>query len=93
MSNAELCAEHAWRELTEAEVGELRTASRSGRPSGAWLEGAEQCERCGRTEARVSQWGQIKRVPVSYEGASVKVAWYDRGGATGGATGMGSERS
>jgi hypothetical protein len=90
MSNAEPCNEHAWRAFSEDEVAELRAASRSGRPSGAWLEGAEQCESCGRTEAKVSQWGQIKRVPVTYEASSVKVAWYDRGGAAGGATGMGT---
>jgi hypothetical protein len=90
MSNAETCTEHAWRAFSDDEVAELRTASRTGRPSGAWLEAAEQCESCGRTEAKVSQWGQIKRVPVTYEGSSVKVAWYDRGGAMGGATGMGT---
>ena len=89
MTSAEECTEHQWRAYAEDELTQLRARSRSGRPSGAWLEGAEQCERCGTTEAMVSQWGQIKRVPVTTSGTTVSVRWYDRGGTTGGAGGMG----
>ena len=48
------CAEHAWRTYTDDEMKDLRSKTRTGRPPMAWVEEAEQCEKCGRVEAKVS---------------------------------------
>ena len=43
--------DHKWREYTDEEMSTLRSQTRQGRPSGAWVEGAEQCESCGACES------------------------------------------
>jgi hypothetical protein len=88
----EACANgHAFRAYTEEEMKELRSRARSGRPPGAWVEGAEQCERCGRIEAKVSWFGQIQRVPFAPKqpGGEPVIHWPTRAAAPGGGMGMG----
>jgi hypothetical protein len=82
---------HAWRTYTDEEVSALRAQSRAGRPSGAWVEGADQCEKCGRVEAKVSWWGQVHRVPFAprEQGGQPVIQWPTRsGGGGGGSMGM-----
>jgi hypothetical protein len=83
---------HSWRPYTDEEMTALRSQTRSGRPSGAWVEGAEQCEKCGKVEAKVSWWGQLHRVayaPREPGGAAV-IHWPNRQQpSSGGGTGMG----
>jgi hypothetical protein len=83
------CAEHAWRSFTEDEMKDLRSKSRAGRPPMAWVEEAEQCERCGRIEARVSWYGQAHRVPYAPKEAGQEpvIQWPTRQTAPGGGGG------
>ena len=83
---------HAWRAFTDDEVKELRSKARQGRPSMAWVEGAEQCERCGKIEAKVSWYGQVHRVPFAPKepGGAPVVQWPTRAATPGGGMGMGS---
>ena len=64
MTEAAVC-DHKWREYTEEEMTTLRSQTRQGRPSGAGVEGAEQCESCGAVQAKVSWWGQVHKVPFA----------------------------
>ena len=91
MTNQAQC-EHAWRTFTEDEMKELRTKTRSGRPPMAWVEGAEQCEKCGTVEASVSWYGQVHRVPYAAktEGGQAVIHWPTRQASPGGSMSMGS---
>ena len=82
---------HTWRELSEDEVKEIRSKTRQGRPSGAWLEAAEQCEKCGQVQAKVSWWGQLHSVPYAPReaGGQPVIQWPTRQQSPGGAGGMG----
>ncbi len=84
------CDQHSWRAFTEDEVKTLRSQTRAGRPSGAWVENAEQCEKCGRVEAIVSWWGQVHRVAYApkTEGGTAVIQWPTRANP-GGVGGMG----
>ena len=64
MSSETQC-EHTWRAYTDDEMKELRSKTRSGRPPMAWVEGAEQCGKCGSVEASISWYGQVHRVPYA----------------------------
>ncbi len=92
MTNEAECTEHAWRAYTDDEMKDLRSKTRSGRPPMAWVEEAEQCEKCGRIEAKVSWYGQIHRVPYAAKtpGGSPVIQWPTRAAAPGGSMGMGS---
>jgi hypothetical protein len=92
MTNQAQCAEHAWRTFTEDEMKELRTKTRSGRPPMAWVEGAEQCEKCGSVEASVSWYGQVHRVPYAAktDGGTAVIHWPTRQASPGGSMSMGS---
>ena len=82
------CEAHVWRPYDDEEMKTLRSQAKTGRPSGAWLEAAEQCERCGSVEAKVSWWGQIHRVPVTArEGGQPAIQWPTRAQSPG--AGMG----
>ena len=86
------CDQHSWRAFTDDEVKDLRTRTRAGRPSGAWVENAEQCEKCGRVDAIISWWGQVHRVPYApkTEGAPAVIQWPTRANPSGsGGMGMG----
>jgi hypothetical protein len=85
----ENCADHQWRPMDEDEVTQLRSESRRGRPSGAWLEGGRACQRCSTIEAQISWWGQSHFVPVIKDASGTTVRWQDRSQAAGGAPGMG----
>jgi hypothetical protein len=58
-------------------MAELRSRTRSDRPPGAWIDSASICERCGKTEARISWFGQVQQVPVApkQEGGPAVVHW------------------
>lgn len=94
MASSESC-EHTWRSFNEDEVKDLRTKARQGRPPMAWVEGAEQCETCGRVEATVSWYGQAHRVPFASktEGGQPVIQWPTRAAAPGGSGGMGMGQS
>src|SRR5688572_21947611 len=86
------CADgHAWRAYSDEEMTALRSQARTGRPPGAWVEGAEQCERCGRVEAKVTWFGQLHRVPFAPReaGGPSVIQWPTRSAARGGGTEMG----
>lgn len=87
----EATCEHQWREYTEDEMKTLRSQSRQGRPSGAWVEGAAQCESCGAVEAKVSWWGQVHQVPFApkQEGGPAVIHWPTRSGPAPGSGGPG----
>src|SRR2546423_497886 len=86
MTSEAQCAEHAWRTFTEDEMKDLRSKTRSGRPPMAWVEGAEQCEKCGTVEASVSWYGQVHRVPYAakMEGGQAVIHWPTRQVSPGG---------
>jgi hypothetical protein len=56
---------HIWQPFSDDELKALRSQARGDRPPGAWVDGAVRCERCGRTEARVSWFGQAHQVPLA----------------------------
>jgi hypothetical protein len=82
---------HAWRAYSDDEMKTLRSQARAGRPPGAWVEGAEQCERCSRVEAKVSWFGQLHRVPFAPRetGGQPVIQWPTRTAAPGSGMGMG----
>jgi hypothetical protein len=83
---------HEWRAYNEVEMKELRSKTRSGRPPMAWVEAAQQCEKCGSVEATVSWYGQVHRVayaPKTADGPSV-IHWPVRSAAPSGGGGMAS---
>jgi hypothetical protein len=88
------CGAHAWRSYTDEEMKALRSETRAGRPSGAWVEAAEQCENCGAIETSVSWWGQVHRVPFrpKVAGGPSLIHWPTRAQASGGSTGMGQNQ-
>ena len=94
MTTNQECAEHAWKAYNEDEIKDLRSKTRAGRPPMAWVEAAEQCERCGTVEATVSWYGQVHRVAYApkSEGASPVIQWPTRASAPGGGGGMGGMR-
>jgi hypothetical protein len=85
------CTEHAWRPYNEDEVKELRSKTRTGRPPMAWVEGADQCEKCGSVQATISWNGQVHHVPYAPKGASSTpvIHWPTRQASPGGGMGMG----
>ncbi|HEX5141296.1 MAG TPA: hypothetical protein VFX19_10150 [Dehalococcoidia bacterium] len=87
----ETACDHAWRSYTDEEMTALRSQTRQGRPSGAWVEGAEQCEKCGAIEAKVSWWGQLHRVPFApkQEGGAPVIHWPTRSGSAPGGSSPG----
>jgi len=87
MSNA--CTEHDWKALTEDELAAVRKQSRQGRPNMAWLEGVEQCSKCGAMEGVVSWYGQVQRTEVVQDGDQTRVKWPTRAPAPGGGMSMG----
>ena len=84
--------EHDWKLYTEDEIKALRSATRPGRPNGAWLENAQQCARCGAGEASVSWYGQVYNVPFTPASAQERasIRWPGPGQGRGGAMGMGN---
>jgi hypothetical protein len=71
---------HTWEPFGDEELADLRSKTRSGRPPGAWVDGAVRCLRCGETEARISWFGQVHQVPVApkQEGGPAVVHWPSR---------------
>jgi len=79
--------EHDWKALTEDELAAVRKQSRQNRPNMAWLEGVEQCSKCGAMEGVVSWYGQVQRTEVLQEGEQPRVKWPTRAPAPGGGMG------
>jgi hypothetical protein len=92
MSETATC-DHKWREYTDEEMTTLRSQTRQGRPSGAWVEGAEQCKSCGAVQAKVSWWGQVHKVPFApkQEGGQPVIHWPTRSGPAPSAGGPGMQ--
>ena len=91
MTNETQC-EHTWRDYTDDEMKELRSKTRTGRPPMAWVEGAEQCQKCGGVEASISWYGQVHRVPYAAKtpGGAPVIHWPTRAAGGGGSMSMGS---
>jgi hypothetical protein len=82
MSDA--CTDHDWQPLADDDLANVRKQSRQTRPNMAWLEGVEQCSKCGAMEGVVSWYGQVQRTPVLQDGEQARVKWPTRAPAPGG---------
>jgi hypothetical protein len=74
--------------LTDEELAAFKKQTRTGRPSGAWIEKVDQCSRCGAQEAEVTWFGEGFRVGVQTENGEVRVDWPKRTGERSGPSGM-----
>jgi hypothetical protein len=83
--------DHDWKPYTDDELKALRSATRPGRPNGAWLENARQCARCGEGLASVSWYGQVHSVSFTPGSAAERpsIRWPGPGQGRGGSMGMG----
>jgi hypothetical protein len=82
--------DHDMQPLSDEATGDIRRKTRTGRPNGAWLEGVNQCSKCGEYEARVSWYGQINSTPISMNEGNPTVQWNARQGQASGGGGMGT---